>query len=532
MATRLFNQNTDEENRKVIDGISEKFGALPEDYKFKGENVETAPYAKDALDYGTAAESTQYSPEKFGQVNGIANPLPDGMGYAAPSLAPKGYYTTPQTADRSQIDLPAGQDIQTERRHLLRTALEQKYGKAADNSGVEAAQGRADRANNISNFGNALSSIVTAQGRAHGGDPVDTGFWKGIKQDAQQNLGNAREDRQAKIADYLTQQKLGKEGVQEMYAVKEMEQKAQKLDPNSNVSRAYQASFAGLFPQYAEKFNRTDPDSGDTINGIGDMSANDIESISKWMSAKENADLNAKIKETTLGLKTNPQPTAKEQAETKFIEKKTQQLGADAAAKPQSDLQDAQTKYWNAKANEVETKKAADTSESLDVVGLGQARTKQDANLMRKNIDTTNNIVNSVDRIRAIKADGPVIPYTPRAAEIDTEVQFIMGQLRLPLQGPGAMTDSDRKQLRETIGDASSLFSINANTEARLNTIKGKMQRDLENAKKIYIKGYGGQSQEQAPAKLSEEDKQALEWANANPSDPKSAAIKSHLGVK
>lgn len=517
MAYRLLNP-TEEETNKYSLGLGQ-------------QTAQPDPYAEGALDYGTAADAAQYSPEKFGEINGIANPLPEGQGYAAPSLAPKGYYTTPQTADRSQIDLPAGQDIQTERRHLLRTALEQKYGKAADNSGVEAAQGRADRANNISNFGNALSSIVTAQGRAHGGDPVDTGFWKGIKSDAQQNLGNAREDRQAKIADYLTQQKLGKEGVQEMYATKEMENKAKKSDPGSDVSRAYQAAFSGLFPQYADKFKMNDPMTGDEVSGIGDISANDIEQISKWMSAKENAELKNEIQRSALKLKETP--SAKENAETKFIEKKTEQLGSEAAAKPQSKLQDAQTKYWAAKASEVENKKTADASESLDVMGLGQARTKQDANLMRKNIDTTNNIVNSVDRIRAIKAEGPVIPYTPRAAEIDTEVQFIMGQLRLPLQGPGAMTDSDRKQLRETIGDASSLFSINANTEARLNTIKGKMQRDLENAKKIYIKGYGGQGQEQAPAtKMSAEDQEALEWSNANPSDPRAAKIKEHLGVK
>jgi hypothetical protein len=43
------------------------------------------------------------------------------------------------------------------------------------------------------------------------------------------------------------------------------------------------------------------------------------------------------------------------------------------------------------------------------------------------------------------------------------------------------------------------------------------------------VKGLGGEPAK--PAQLSGADKQALDWANANPSDPRAAAIKKKLGM-
>jgi hypothetical protein len=123
----------------------------------------------------------------------------------------------------------------------------------------------------------------------------------------------------------------------------------------------------------------------------------------------------------------------------------------------------------------------------LDVNGRGQARTKQEAIKLRDNIATTKQIQDSVDRILAIKNEGPIVPMTQRARDIETEQQFLMGALRLPLQGPGAMTDSDRKQLRDTVGDAAGLFTINANTIAKLNAIRNRVGSNLEAAIQAHV---------------------------------------------
>ena len=140
--------------------------------------------------------------------------------------------------------------------------------------------------------------------------------------------------------------------------------------------------------------------------------------------------------------------------------------------------------------NEVKDAKSEKDEMERSVGDLGLARTKQEAVKLRENTATTKNIMNSVDKIIAIKDEGPIVPFSQRARDIETEQQFLMGQLRLPLQGPGAMTDSDRQQLKDTIGNASGLFTINANTKARLNAIKNKVNRDLETAYETNIVGY------------------------------------------
>jgi hypothetical protein len=51
--------------------------------------------------------------------------------------------------------------------------------------------------------------------------------------------------------------------------------------------------------------------------------------------------------------------------------------------------------------------------------------------------------------------------------------------------------------------------------------------RIIDNLENSYVKGAG-----MGKSSMSAEDKQALQWANSNPNDPRSAQIKQRLGVK
>jgi hypothetical protein len=72
----------------------------------------------------------------------------------------------------------------------------------------------------------------------------------------------------------------------------------------------------------------------------------------------------------------------------------------------------------------------------------------------------------------------------------------------------------------------------------RLEQIDGVLKRYQESRREAFKKDYGRyptpaeQPDTTAPAAVSGVDKQALDWANSNPNDPRSAAIKQRLGVR
>lgn len=69
-----------------------------------------------------------------------------------------------------------------------------------------------------------------------------------------------------------------------------------------------------------------------------------------------------------------------------------------------------------------------------------------------------------------------------------------------------------------------SLSDVNLGYEASMEIID-RLERD-------YVKGSGMQKGANSNRQLSGEDKKAMDWANSNPNDPRSAQIKARLGVK
>lgn len=117
------------------------------------------------------------------------------------------------------------------------------------------------------------------------------------------------------------------------------------------------------------------------------------------------------------------------------------------------------------------------------VKGYGLAQKSEYADVANKElIPETKSINDSLDRLLAIsnQPGGTMNPAT--RAEANTQASFLIGKLRLPVTGPGAMSDGERKLLEELIANPTKVFSLDAANKKRLQTLKQKVNFDL-NAK-------------------------------------------------
>jgi hypothetical protein len=67
-----------------------------------------------------------------------------------------------------------------------------------------------------------------------------------------------------------------------------------------------------------------------------------------------------------------------------------------------------------------------------------------------------------------------------KRAQMQTELAALVGQLRLPFTGPGAMTNEEYKRLAETIGDPTKFAAMPAWERVKLQTVLKKLNGDLK----------------------------------------------------
>lgn len=174
----------------------------------------------------------------------------------------------------------------------------------------------------------------------------------------------------------------------------------------------------------------------------------------------------------------------------------------------------------------------------------------------------TREIDNLIADLRTLKADpgvngitGFVAGRTPgilaasRRAEAMYEKIMAKGQFRAlqdlrnasPTGGAlGSITDRENEALRASFG------ALDRKQDAKdfinnIDKVIGDLEYSRGNISSAFADTYGAPESAGATSNadnsatasnLNEQDKQALEWANANPNDPRSAQIKQRLGVK
>lgn len=129
---------------------------------------------------------------------------------------------------------------------------------------------------------------------------------------------------------------------------------------------------------------------------------------------------------------------------------------------------------------QTDPKKAADLRNRL-VPGVGIATTYEGARGLREMQTTVQTIKDSTNRLQKI-ASTPGKSLSPSLiAEADTIRSSLVGRLRVPITGPGSMSDTDRAQLMALVPDVTAIIALNSSNKKRLDTLNKTMQSNYDN---------------------------------------------------
>jgi len=180
--------------------------------------------------------------------------------------------------------------------------------------------------------------MLMAHSAARGGPGADAGFWNGMKRDAAGRTQEAGDSRKQKIADYLMKQKIGSEGVAEIDQIRNSDQQAAMLDPNSGVSRATRAGFKRMFADEVQNFPELEQMNARDIQGL--MKNYEVQakmSIDRSMKDAQAQALlaNEDNKEKELNLRRDQMESTKgkTQAEIEYLKARAKQVPIQAAGK-------------------------------------------------------------------------------------------------------------------------------------------------------------------------------------------------------
>lgn len=116
--------------------------------------------------------------------------------------------------------------------------------------------------------------------------------------------------------------------------------------------------------------------------------------------------------------------------------------------------------------------------ETLVVPGYGQVKTKKEAMDIRAAKADADEAIGLIDEVKEL---GKNVAWWDRKKInlIDQKKKILAGKLRLPLTGPGAMTEDEYQRLVDTMGDPSNLFSTEEIQNAKLDELKGTLNKSV-----------------------------------------------------
>lgn len=114
------------------------------------------------------------------------------------------------------------------------------------------------------------------------------------------------------------------------------------------------------------------------------------------------------------------------------------------------------------------------------------ATSKEGAKKINSLAASVNTANDGLDRLLEI-ADLPAATITPELrAEAQTTAGLLMGALREPIVGPGAVSDAERALLEKAIADPTVIFSLGSKNKRSLQTLKQRLAVNLEQTAKAY----------------------------------------------
>jgi hypothetical protein len=179
----------------------------------------------------------------------------------------------------------------------------------------------------------------------------------------------------------------------------------------------------------------------------------------------------------------------------------TEATKAARGLKLETDKEDLANKKANtakalAEAAKLRREGAPGLSGELEVPGYGQARTKEEAKDLRQAQADADDAVKLIDEIKALGTNVAAWDRG-RINIINQKKKILAGKLRLPLTGPGAMTQDEYERLVDTMGDPSNLFSTEEIQMSKLDSLKDTLNSSVSN--KFRVMGVQGYAQGPAP---------------------------------
>lgn len=115
------------------------------------------------------------------------------------------------------------------------------------------------------------------------------------------------------------------------------------------------------------------------------------------------------------------------------------------------------------------------------VPNVGVALNDKDAQILKEKKITLDNVTQGIDRLNEIGNRNLASLSPEQRTAANTELQSLIGQLRIPLTGPGPMTDTEREFVEGIIGNPTKIFSLSSNEKVKLDTIRSKFIGDFKN---------------------------------------------------
>jgi hypothetical protein len=169
----------------------------------------------------------------------------------------------------------------------------------------------------------------------------------------------------------------------------------------------------------------------------------------------------------------------------------------------------------------IDPARAKSMAEQL-VPGVGMATTAEGGKVVREAKVTRDTVKQGVNRLKEIaQSTGKSLSLNDRA-EAESIKSALIGRLREPITGPGAMSEGERAILQSMIPSVADSFTFDSVNLKKLDTL----QKQVDNSYFNSLKANGLA----APQQRSQAD-QALQWAKQNPG-PKADAILKRLGQK
>lgn len=126
--------------------------------------------------------------------------------------------------------------------------------------------------------------------------------------------------------------------------------------------------------------------------------------------------------------------------------------------------------------------------DALTVDGYdGAAKTESEAKDFRKDQTEMGNVIEGINEVRRLGKEylgknWATDPLKKRQLQelARQQVGMIVGALRIPITGPGAMTDSEREFIGELNGNPTKIFSLSADEFAKLDSMERKFNSHLD----------------------------------------------------